>query len=109
MYIHLFGEYAFQDNKKAYAHLTGVEATLGSRVDLSAIYRNYGPGFESNYTSGFGVTNTTNNEKQVVINQQCNAICEVMNKRYISSRERGCTNRTKHSPSRASGADIRRY
>jgi hypothetical protein len=59
--VHLFSEAAFLPENKTYAFMTGLLMAMGNNAEISAIYRNYAPGFSSPFSTAFGVSNQ--NEK----------------------------------------------
>ncbi len=60
--IHFFGEAAF-DNKKNKAFVNGLLVSVSQDVDLSFLYRNISPGYQSLYTNAFTESTFPSNEK----------------------------------------------
>ncbi len=60
--IHLFGELAV-DQWKHFAFLQGALISLRENLDLSFLYRNISPGFQSLYSDAFTENSFPNNEK----------------------------------------------
>lgn len=60
--LHFFGEAAF-NNKMYTAFVSGVLMSASSSVDMSLLYRNISPGYQSLYTNSFTENSSPNNEK----------------------------------------------
>lgn len=60
--LHFFGEAAF-DNKKNKAFVNGMLVSMSQSVDMSFLYRNISPGYQSLYTNAFTESTFPSNEK----------------------------------------------
>ena len=60
--LHMFGEFAM-DQWLHRAFVQGVLLSLGEQLDLSFLYRNISPAFQSLYSSAFTENNAPNNEQ----------------------------------------------
>jgi hypothetical protein len=67
--FNLFGEYA-QSQSKGHAFVSGMMASLGPVLSLSAVYRDISPDYQSMYSSAFGENSRTYNEKGLFIGAQ---------------------------------------
>lgn len=62
----VFGEIA-RSSSGGYAQLHGLIKTLDPSFDISLVYRNYQPEYQSIYANGFGESNTVNNERGIYL------------------------------------------
>jgi hypothetical protein len=60
--LHLFGEFA-ADKWRRFAFVQGLLVSLGENINMSFLYRNISPAFQSLYADAFTENNVPNNEK----------------------------------------------
>lgn len=60
--MHLFGEFA-SDQWKRFAWVQGLLVSLGENINMSFLYRNISPAFQSLYASAFTENNVPSNER----------------------------------------------